>query len=175
MKTRTRQTDPKMIREARLTTRSGSWYSPIPQHAASRDLITYPCMLVQTSSHLYVHVHVCIQARAAAAWDIFHFRQRGQTTRRDVGVRIYPVHAHTLLYIASFSPTCDLDVVRIQLQGVPLLQSFENTKTLTKKVLSPCRQHVYSASEFNGFERFDVLNRQQTAHFYGFMGRSKAL
>lgn len=135
MKTRTRQTDPKMIREARLTTRSGSWYSPIPQHAASRDLITYPCMLVQTSSHLYVHVHVCIQARAAAAWDIFHFRQRGQTTRRDVGVRIYPVHAHTLLYIASFSPTCDLDVVCIQLQGVPLLQSFESTETLTKKSL----------------------------------------
>ena len=80
MKTWTHQTDPKMIREARLTTRSGSWYSPIPRHAASGDLITYPCMLVQTSSHSHVHVHVCIQARAAVAWDIFHFRQRGQTT-----------------------------------------------------------------------------------------------
>lgn len=42
-----------MIREMRLTTRSGSWFSPIPQHAASEDLITYPRSLVLTSSHLY--------------------------------------------------------------------------------------------------------------------------
>ena len=27
----------------------------------------------------------------------------------DVGVHIYPLHVHTLLYIASFSPTCDLE------------------------------------------------------------------
>lgn len=78
---RTRETDPKMIREAGLTTRSGSWYSPIPLDTGS----------LARSNNVSVHVHEPAHTspnERAYVWsaccrstrDIFHFRQRGQTT-----------------------------------------------------------------------------------------------
>lgn len=115
-KTGTHQ-DPNMIR-VRLTTRSGSWFSPISRHATP-DLITYPRVLVQTSSHLCVHVHVY---RSACCRCMGYFSLSPARTN-DVGVRTYTMREYTQPCVARISPTCEVCTVCTQHRVCPDVSS----------------------------------------------------
>lgn len=124
--TRTRETDPKMIREAGLTTRSGSWYSPIPLDTGS----------LARSNNVSVHVHEPTQhldertcahaceARAAVPLGIFFtFASAAKRRGRAYIPRARTVYIHyTLLPIhVSRSPR----VARLQRYTLDLSKIIE--------------------------------------------------
>lgn len=152
--TQTRQADPKMIREVRLTTRSGSWFSPIPRHAAlgrSNNVSTYAC----TNEFAFICACTCMYINACCRCMGYFSLSPARTN--DVGVRIYPVHIYTRPYIAQVSPTCEHSAVRAQ-DALAVSQLFQIIyQNLCSWYLQLCSCHH---SYYQYWKSIDVKNKE---------------